>query len=155
MTIVGNREYYDLLMAYSRSHTLILDNGTVVPFIDENIHPFTGDFIARTILKPNWAHHIRERGKDYCHSTFCDLVINGLIGIRPQEGGELTVNPLVPKVGWDYFCLEDVEYRGHKLIVVYDKTGKKYNLGSGMRVFVDGYMKGKRDDIGPIQISGL
>jgi hypothetical protein len=51
--------------------------------------------------------------------------------------------------------LEDLNYRGHKLTVVYDKTGAKYKVGKGMMVFVDGTEKGRRDDIGPIKITGL
>jgi len=49
----------------------------------------------------------QERGKDYNHSTFCDLVISGLIGLRPQDGNTVTVNPLVPQEQWDWFCLDN------------------------------------------------
>lgn len=66
-----------------------------VPWIDEDLNPFTGDWIARTIQKP-WTNGIRERGKDYNHSTFCDLIINGLVGLRPRANGEIEVKPLVP-----------------------------------------------------------
>jgi hypothetical protein len=31
-----------------------------------------------------------ERGKDHNHSTFCDLIISGLVGIRPRAGVFLT-----------------------------------------------------------------
>jgi hypothetical protein len=152
---INERDYYGLLIVYSRTHSLTKDDGTTVPWIDEDVNPLTGDWIARTMLKPFWPKQNKERGKDYCHSAFCDHIITGLIGIRPQEGNELTVNPLVPKVGWDYFCLEEVDYRNHRLTVLYDKYGSKYNQGSGLMVFVDGELKGKRDDIGPIKISGL
>jgi hypothetical protein len=152
---ISERDYYNLLMIYSQTHSLKKDNQTTVPWIDEDANPYTGDWISRTILKPHWDREIKERGKDYCHSAFCDHVISGLIGIRPQEGGELTVNPLVPKVGWNYFCLEEVNYRQHRLTVLYDKDGSKYKQGSGLMVFVNGELKGKRDDIGPIKISGL
>ena len=57
-----------------------------------NIFRFLGDWISRTILKrwqkekndqgEEWPINKggKERGKDYNHSTFCDLIINGLIG---------------------------------------------------------------------------
>jgi hypothetical protein len=150
------RDYYDLLMIYARAHTLIKDDGRVVPWIDEDQNPFTGDWIARTIMKGG-LKGIKERGKDYQHSCFCDHVITGLIGIRPQEGNELMVNPLLPKEGWDYFCLEDVGYKGHKVTVLYDKKGSKYKykVGTGMRVYVDGVVKGTRPDIdiGPVKVT--
>ena len=138
-------DYFDLLQIYSKSHFLKKADGTTVPWIDENINPFTGDWISRTILMGNgtWPGGIVERGKDYNHSTYCDLIITGLIGIRPQEGDQLIVNPLVPQDTWDYFCLDNVSYKGHKISVVYDKDGSRYNVGQGFKVFVDGIVKGE------------
>jgi len=138
-------DYFDLLQIYSKSHFLKKADGTTIPWIDENINPFTGDWISRTILMGNgtWPGGIVERGKDYNHSTYCDLIITGLIGIRPQEGDQLTVNPLVPQDTWDYFCLDNVSYKGHKISVVYDKDGSRYNVGQGFKVFVDGVVKGE------------
>ena len=80
---------------------------------------------------------VRERGKDYNHSTYCDLVISGLIGLRPRADDTIEVNPLVP-ASWDWFCLDRIRYHGHWLTVVWDKTGKHYNTGQGLRVLVDG-----------------
>jgi trehalose/maltose hydrolase-like predicted phosphorylase len=79
-------------------------------------------------------------------------VITGLAGIRPQEGNKLTVNPLVPDT-WDYFCLENLVYKGHKLTVLYDRDGKKYKKGKGLMLFVDGKLKKKRKDLGSINVN--
>lgn len=79
-----------------------------------------------------------ERGKDYNHSSYCDLVISGLVGLRPRADETLEVNPLVPENAWDYFCLDGVRYRNHWLTILYDRTGKRYKLGTGLRVFADG-----------------
>jgi hypothetical protein len=137
---------------------LTKEDGTVVPWIDENLNPFTGDWIARTRLK-TWENGTWpegkggvERGKDYNHSSFCDLVITGLAGIRPAEGNLLTVNPLIPAETWDYFCLENVIYKGHKLTVLYDKSGKKYKRGKGLQVFADGVLKGESAKIGQLRL---
>jgi hypothetical protein len=67
----------------------------VVPWIDENLNPTNGDWIARTLLKQRGSE-IPERGKDYNHSTYCDLVISGLVGLRPRADDIVEVNPLVP-----------------------------------------------------------
>ena len=141
---ISKDDYFKLLQIYTQCHRLTKDDGTVVPWIDENINPFTGDWISRTRLK-TWQNGAWspskggvERGKDYNHSTYCDLIISGLIGIRPQEENVLIVNPLLPDGVWDYFCLEDVTYHGKKITILYDKTGLKYNKGKGLMIFVNG-----------------
>jgi hypothetical protein len=150
---VSANDYFDLLKIYAKSHYLKREDGVTVPWIDENLNPLTGDWIARTRLKTwengTWSNAKGgvERGKDYNHSTFCDLVITGLAGIRPSDENQLTVNPLIPENTWDYFCLENVVYKGHKLTIIYDKSGKKYNRGKGFMIFVDGVLKKKTKKI--------
>ena len=116
-------------------------------WIDEDQNPYTGDWIARTCIskweKANpevWKKvgGTSDRGKDYNHSTFCDLVINGLVGLRPQTGNTVVVNPLVPEGVWDYFCLDRVPYHGRMLTILWDKSGNRYGKGTGLRVFADG-----------------
>ncbi len=87
--VVSAADYFDLLKTYTKSHRLRREDGTIVPWIDENLNPMTGDWISRTRLK-SWKNGTwdtgkggEERGKDYNHSTYCDLVITGLIGLRP------------------------------------------------------------------------
>jgi hypothetical protein len=126
---------------------LTKEDGTVVPWIDENLNPFTGDWISRSRLKVwrngTWSAGKGgvERGKDYNHSTYCDLIISGLTGIRPQAGNTFEVNPLIPDDVWDYFCLENVLYHGKNITILYDKKGTKYNKGTGFMIFVDGVKK--------------
>ena len=71
-------------------------------------------------------------------SSFCDLVITGLIGLRPQVKDTLVVNPLLEDKQWDYFCLDKVYYHGKMITIMYDRTGKKYNKGVGLSIFVNG-----------------
>ena len=64
----------------------------VIPWIDENIDPFKGNWLARTMLIAQDAKRkaegkkpgVRERGKEYNHSSYCDLIITGLAGLRPR-----------------------------------------------------------------------
>ena len=79
-----------------------------------------------------------ERGKDYNHSTYCDLIITGLVGLCPQAGNTVVVNPLLPEDTWDFFCLDGVPYHGWSLTILYDKTGKHYGKGIGLRLLADG-----------------
>jgi len=135
-TVVRPQGYFDLLKIYARSHHLKLDDGRVVPWIDENLNPTNGDWIARTLLRQRGSV-IPERGKDYNHSTYCDLVISGLIGLRPRADDTVEVNPLVPG-SWDFFCLDHVRYHGHRLTILWDKTGARYHRGVGLRILADG-----------------
>jgi hypothetical protein len=143
---ISKKVFFDTLQTYAKSHRLQREEGKIVPWIDENIHPYTGDWIARTMLiergkNPNLdpkKKPIEERGKDYNHSTFCDLVITGLVGIRPRHDNKLVVNPLLPEGTWDWFCLDRVPYHGHELTVIWDRDGKKYNRGAGFQLLIDG-----------------
>jgi hypothetical protein len=107
------------------------------PWIDENLNPYTGDWIARTLLKQR-RQPPDERGKDYNHSAFCDLVITGLVGLRPRADDVIEVNPLVPEGTWNYFCLDHVRYHGRDLTILYDKTGGRYGRGKGLQVLANG-----------------
>ena len=140
---ITSKDYFDTLKIYTKSHRLKRDDGQVVPWIDENLNPTNGDWISRTRLK-SWKNGTwdagkggEERGKDYNHSTYCDLIISGLIGLRPRADETVEVNPLVPK-SWDYFCLDQIPYHGRLLTIFYDKTGERYNRGKGLRVLADG-----------------
>ena len=113
-------EYKDLfcklLKQYAVSHHRIKEDGTTVPWIDEVRHPEYDDWSSRTILKEKW--EIYERGKDYNHSTFCDLVISGLVGVSVTADGGIAVNPCIPK-DWEYFTLDGVRVGGKSYLIEY------------------------------------
>jgi hypothetical protein len=138
--IVSKADYFKLFKIYTTSQHRQHSDGRVIPWIDENLNPTNGDWISRTLLLERGSG-IPERGKDYNHSTYCDLVISGLIGLRPQAEDRIEVRPLAPPT-WDYFCLDQVRYHGHWLTIVWDKTGGHYHKGKGLRIFVDGIQKG-------------
>lgn len=143
----SGKDYFTLLKIYTGSQLRTREDGRVVPWIDENLNPLTGDWIARTRLNSwdngSWSQEKggRERGKDYNHSTYGDLIITGLIGLRPRGDNTLVINPLVPAGVWDYFCLDNIRYHGKTIAVLYDRTGKRYRKGKGFMVFVDGEKK--------------
>jgi len=125
--------YTSLLRQYAISHQLRKSNGTIVPWIDENLHPDTGVWQSRKELEADHWNPLRggyERGKDYNHSTFCDLVLSGLLGIDRREN-EIISDPIIPD-DWDYFCVTGLFKE--KATIVYDKTGQHYGLGKGLFV---------------------
>lgn len=152
------KDYYMLLGRYANSHQRKNEEGKTIPWIDENLNPFSGDWISRSRLK-TWSNDTWsaekggvERGKDYNHSTFCDLIITGLLGIRPRQGDSLIINPLIPRGMWEYFCLDNVPYHGKVLTVLYDQTGKRYKKGKGFMIFVNGKKIASSRSVGRLTI---
>jgi len=120
---VSKEDYFDSLLTYARSHRY---RGK--PYIGEYLDEKNGEW-----LKPD-----SDRSRYYNHSTFCDLVISGLLGLIPQEGDVVIVDPLIPADAWDWFCLDNVLYHGRMLTVLWDRSGEKYGRGKGLHVFADG-----------------
>ena len=110
--------------------------------------PYIGEYLDEK--NGAWLMGDRERSRYYNHSTFADLVITGLVGLRPQADGSVVVNPLVPKDTWTYFCLDNVNYRGDVLTIIYDKDGQRYHQGKGLSLLVNGKLAARRDDIGKL-----
>lgn len=80
-------------------------------------------------------------GKDYNHSTFIDIIINGLIGLRTSLVNllQLVVSPLADTNAFTWFALDNVLYHGRNISVLYDPTGTRWNAAcDGFCVFVDG-----------------
>jgi Glycosyl hydrolase family 65, C-terminal domain/F5/8 type C domain len=77
-----------------------------------------------------WSNH-------YNHSSYNNLIITGLCGIRPSTGDTLVINPLLDD-SIQYFCLDGLSYHGHTLSVIFDREGTRYKLGKGITVIVDG-----------------
>jgi hypothetical protein len=153
---VSKTDFFETLKIYTNSHrfrqippqgdTIISNN----PWIDENLNPFNGDWLARTRMEVQGHNHgFNERGAYYNHSTYNDIIITGLAGLRPSLDNTLTVNPLIPD-SWDWFRLDDVLYKGHKITIVWDKTGEKFGSGRGLRVYVDGKVKAVRARVGRV-----
>jgi hypothetical protein len=129
---ISARDYLDTLEIYTRSQHLKLDDGRVIPFVDENLDPFTGAWLAREIKIAKKSYY--GRGDHYNHSSYADLIITGLIGLRPRADDTVEVNPLAT---WDWFCLDGVPYHGRLLTILWDKTGQHFGRGQGLRVFAD------------------
>ena len=124
---VTRSDYMRLLRQYANLH---LQNGR--PDLEEDYDPATGS----PIVGLPRSHH-------YFHSGFDDLVITGVVGIRPRADDVLEVNPLVPFDPRDSqfvrtFALQSVPYHGHLIDVVFDSDGHRYGLGAGLFVIVDG-----------------
>ncbi|MDR3268344.1 MAG: hypothetical protein LBT83_04675 [Tannerella sp.] len=56
-----------------------------------------------------------------------------------QDSMMFTVDELMTKYitsdTWDYFCPDNLIYKGHNLTVLYDRDGSKYKKGKGLMLF--------------------
>ena len=127
-TVVSDSVWFRLMEKYVESQYY---RGR--PYIGEYLDGSTG----------YWLKGDQERSRYYNHSTFCDLVITGLVGLRPREDEQIEVNPLLPEDCWDWFCLDQIPYHGKLLTICWDRDGKRYHRGKGLFVLVNGREVGR------------
>lgn len=132
---ITREDYFKTFKIYSDSHRLSDGQGKEVCWLDENLDPFTGEWILREINLDSG--DTAQSGKDYNHSAFADLLITGLLGIMPQEDGSIIIDPLVPDDAWPWWSISGVSCCGKELTVVYDKDGSRYGCGKGLHVWTD------------------
>jgi len=112
------------------------------PYIAEAANPDTG----------SWSGHDKFfHSEHYLHSGFVDLAITGLIGLRPGDD-VLVVNPMTP-AEWDWFALDDVAYRGHRVTVLWDRDGSRYGRGAGLSVLIDGEIRASSPTLDRLEVS--
>jgi hypothetical protein len=133
---ITKTDYFKIFQVYTQSQHIMLDDGRVIPWIDENLNPFTGEWQARSMKIRKGIFY--GRGDHYNHSSYADLVISGVVGLRPRADNIVEVNPLLPDGMWDWFCLDNVLYHGRTLTIIWDKSGSKFGKGKGLLVFADG-----------------
>jgi len=135
--VVTKADYVKLLTTYAKTHR----KGDA-PYIAEACHPDTG----------SWDGHDNfNHSEHYFHSGFCDLVISGLVGLRPRDDDTFEVRPLAPD-DWPYFALDNVPYKGHRLGIVWDRDGTRYGLGKGLRLLVNGKEVSRSDRLAPLVV---
>jgi hypothetical protein len=132
LAAVTREDYLRLLRQYTQQHF----DAQGKPDLQEDYDPDTG----KPIVGLARSHH-------YNHSTYIDLILNGLIGIRPRADNILEVNPLLPNsvsgpttqdaAAIRFFAVEGVAYHGHKIGIFYDEDGKRYHVGRGLSLFID------------------
>ena len=136
-TVVADSVYFDQLETYVESQYY---RGR--PYIGEYLDEKTG----------YWLKGDEERSRYYNHSTFNDLVITGLVGLRPRADEILEINPLLPAGKWNWFCLDNVLYHNKIITIIWDKDGSKYKKGKGLSVWVNGKKAGSADTLQKIVI---
>ena len=120
---VTRSDWMKLFGIYSRTQR---KNGR--PYIAEGANPDNG----------SWAgFDSYYHSEHYFHSGYVDLVITGVVGLRPRADDTVEVQPMAPE-SWDYFALDGVRYHGHKLAILWDRSGQRYRRGRGLTLVADG-----------------
>ena len=121
-----NEDLYSYIKKYAEMH-YSTENGKRINFIDEVMLPYDHVWYARLKRKdrpdPN-------RGRDYNHSTFIDLVLRGLVGIDPSAEA-LTVSPRIKGI-WKWFRIENLTFKKSTYTVYYDEDGSVFGKGAGV-----------------------
>jgi len=115
-------QYYQYLSIYATTQH---KNGQ--PYVAEAHYPEIN----------GWSADSTNHSEGYAHSTNNDDVITGLLGLVPRSDNMLQISPIIPE-NWTYFALENAAYHGHLITVLYDANGTRYNVGSGLSIYVDG-----------------
>ena len=135
--VITRGDYVRLLRIYALTH-----RKAGKPYIAEAAHPDTGSWEG---------HDGYNHSEHYFHSGFNDLIITGLVGVKPCADDVLEIDPLAPS-DWPWFALDELPYRGHRVSVVWDKDGSRYRRGAGLRILVDGKQAASSDNLGPLQV---
>ncbi len=81
--VVSKQDYYQLLLTYAKTH-----RKAGKPYIAE---------AASSRHTGSWEGHDGfNHSEHYFHSSFCDLVLSGLLGINLTDAGKLELKPLAP-----------------------------------------------------------
>jgi hypothetical protein len=120
---VAKTDYMDAFLTYTRSQYY-----AGLPYIGEYHDETTGQ----------WLKGRDPRSYYYHHSTYADLLVTGLAGLRPRADGIVEVDPLLPDDSWNWFCLDGIPYRGHALTILWDRHGRRYGRGPGLHLLIDG-----------------
>ena len=136
---VSRADWVNAFLVYTRAQ-----NYDGLPYIGEYHDEETGA----------WLKGRNPRSYYYHHSTYADLLIEGLVGLRPQEEGNvILVDPLLANdSSWDWFCLDGVFYRGHVLTIFWDRDGSRYGKGAGFHLWVDGQERAVRPELGVLRV---
>lgn len=128
--VVTKRDHFDAFLTYVRSHRY---DGK--PYLGEYQDERTGQ----------WLKGRDPRSYYYNHSTFADLLITGVVGLRPRADDTIEVDPLLPEDTWAWFCLDNVRYHGRDVTILWDRDGSRYGRGAGLQVLVDGRQVARSD----------
>ena len=125
---------------YSNSRLMLLGGDSSRPEVVEHYNSETGTPISQE--------------EDYFHSSWIDLVVTGVAGLRVSR--EMVVADPID-VGLDYLDLDGVVVRGRRLRITWRKRDREcpLDLEPGLMIWVDGRPVARSDTLARLEIAGL
>ncbi|KAI7471912.1 glycogen debranching enzyme [Hortaea werneckii] len=104
-TVISRSDYLDELRRYTDLHYV---NGTDLLDLQEDYNPDDTGTVRVGL----------PRSDHYFHSGYNDLIISGLVGLRPRADDMIEVNPLIPEdCDITSFRLQDILYHGRSIAI--------------------------------------
>lgn len=149
-------DFADFLRTYAQMHTrgAARDVEPGEPFVGESFHGDEGFWYTRELMYRR-RHGDRRRGDHYFHSSYCDLVLSGLVGLHVRMAAgraTLVLSPLFAPGQISWFSAAAVRVLSHDVDVAYDADGSRYG-GVGLAVWVDGTLVARRRTLGELTAS--
>lgn len=111
---------------------------TMAQFKDQDLeYPWTGEYYNGDTGV--W----RTDQRDYNHSTYIDVLIADIAGLRPRNDDVIEVHPLV-SAQMPPFMLDGIRYRGRDISIFWGPEASEETQPDGLkgfRVYVDGVLK--------------
>ena len=169
-TFVRPADFFGFLATYARMHTRgrarDVPNGE--PFVGESFHGDDGYWLTREIMYQRNTGD-RRRGDHYFHSSFCDLVLSGLVGLHVELGRAegaghdrqsplqdlaalLVVEPLFDAGALSHFAASSIRIRGRDVAVAFDGSGGAHYGFRGLAVWVDSALVAHRPTLDRIVV---
>ncbi len=108
---------------------------TMAQFRDGDSHfPWTGEYYNGDTAE--W----RTDQRDYNHSTYIDILIADIVGLRPRPDDQIEFHPLID-AKMPAFLLDGVRYHDHDITVAWNPPGSDAvspDGKEGFRVYIDG-----------------
>jgi len=130
--LVSARDWMTLFSGYTRTQR---KEGH--PYVAEAANPDNGSWEG---------HDTPYHSEHYFHSGYVNLIITGVVGLRPRADDSVEVHPLAPGE-WSYFALDDLRYHGRRLAVLWDRDGTRYRRGRGLILLADGRVIARAPDL--------
>lgn len=121
-------DYIRILTQYAQLHYNPA-RGNILD-IEEDYHPDSGSPIVGLVRSPH-----------YFHSSYVDLILSGLVGIRPRADDKIEVHPTIDNT-ITFFRVERVLYHGHDIAVQWDVDGSRYG-SQGLIVEINGQVSAR------------
>jgi hypothetical protein len=116
----------------------LLDSFTKAQFLDgDPTFPWTGEFYDGETAA--W----RTEQRDYNHSTYIDIIIADLAGLRPRSDDVIEVRPIIDPA-MPAFTIDGIRYHNHDVTIAWNPANDESITPDelkGYRVYVDGVLR--------------